>query len=92
MIFEAFVSDGPGQPLKHLGAIEAPSGPLARIYATQIYGRRGEGGEICVVSREALVKGASYERPFAHHALRRVDGYSISERLEQVRRRTAAHV
>jgi 1,2-phenylacetyl-CoA epoxidase PaaB subunit len=83
--------DRQGNP-KELGLVEAPTTGLATVYASQVFGRRGEGSSLRVVCRGVSTTAPAYERPFAHHALRRVDGYSIRERLAQARKGEMHHV
>lgn len=83
-VFEVFRREKHGKPMEHAGSLEAPDPRLAEAYARQLFGRRGEADELWVVARAAVARtvGASDE---LDHSYRRVDGYSIRDRLRAAR-------
>ena len=85
-VFEVFRREKHGKPMEHAGSLEAPDPRLAESYARQLFGRRGEADELWVVARAAVARtvGAS-ETDELDHSYRRVDGYSIRDRLRAAR-------
>ena len=83
-VFEVFRRGKSGGAMEHAGSLEAPDARLAESYARQLFGRRGEAAELWVVARAAIAHtvGASDE---LDHSYRRVDGYSIRDRLRAAR-------
>lgn len=91
-IFRVFARPDQHGNTTELGVLAAPSTRLATVYASQIFGRRNERGTLHVVSGGVTTAAPRYERPFSHHALRRVDGYSMGQRLAQARKGEMRHV
>ena len=92
MIYEVFRRERQGAAMQHAGSIAAPDGRFAEIYAREQYGRRGESEALWLVAREAIEELDEFVDEF-DLKYRRVDGYSIKERLREARERagTAAH-
>ena len=86
MVFEVFRRERPGAPMQHAGSIAAPDGRFAEIYAREQYGRRGESEALWLVPRGAIDEIAEFVDEF-DLKYRRVDGYSIKERLKEARQR-----
>ena len=86
MVFEVFRRERPGAPMQHAGSIAAPDGRFAEIYAREQYGRRGESDALWLVRREAIAQITEFVDEF-DLKYRRVDGYSIKERLREARER-----
>ena len=89
MIFEIFRRERRGQAFEHAGSVVAPDAEFAEAWAREQYGRRGESEALWLVPRDAihLVEGWADEFDLKD---RRVDGYSIKERLRIARERAAA--
>jgi len=66
--------------------IVAPDGRFAEVYAREQYGRRGESEALWLVQRDAIEEIADFVDEF-DLKYRRVDGYSIKERLREARER-----
>jgi 1,2-phenylacetyl-CoA epoxidase PaaB subunit len=69
-LFDVFGRPEPGKPSTHLGSVAAPDEELARLYATQLFGRRGENHDITVAVRGQALPAQPYARVFEHHAFR----------------------
>jgi 1,2-phenylacetyl-CoA epoxidase PaaB subunit len=85
-VFEVFRQERAGQPFQHAGAVAAPDLRFAEIYAREQYGRRGESRALWLVPRTAVYEIAEFPDEF-DLKYRRVDGYSIKERLRVARER-----
>lgn len=83
-VFEVFRRERAGAPMQHAGSIAAPDGRFAEIYAREQYGRRGESDALWLVRREAIAEVSEFVDEF-DLKYRRVDGYSIKERLREAR-------
>jgi phenylacetate-CoA oxygenase PaaH subunit len=86
MIFEVFRQERKGQAFAHAGSIEAPDAAFADAWAREQYGRRGESEALWLVPRDAVQEVAEFVDEF-DLKYRRVDGYSIKERLKEARER-----
>jgi ring-1,2-phenylacetyl-CoA epoxidase subunit PaaB len=86
--YEVFRRERHAEPLEHAGSVEAPDDALAVLYARQVYGRRGESETLWVVPREAIIVTPG-PQPELDRSYRRVDGYSIKQKLRAVRERVA---
>ena len=84
MIYEVFRRERAGAPMQHAGSIAAPDERFAEIYAREQYGRRGESEALWLVAREAIEELDEFVDEF-DLKYRRVDGYSIKERLKEAR-------
>ena len=84
MIYEVFRRERQGAAMQHAGSIAAPDGRFAEIYAREQYGRRGESEALWLVAREAIEELDEFVDEF-DLKYRRVDGYSIKERLKEAR-------
>ena len=85
-IFEVFRQEKRGQPFTHAGSIAAPDAAFADAWAREQYGRRGESAALWLVPREAIHQVTEWADEF-DLKYRRVDGYSIKERLRIARER-----
>jgi ring-1,2-phenylacetyl-CoA epoxidase subunit PaaB len=83
-VFEVFRRERAGAPMQHAGSIVAPDERFAEIYAREQYGRRGESSALWLVAREAVDEIEDFVDEF-DLKYRRVDGYSIKERLKEAR-------
>jgi phenylacetate-CoA oxygenase PaaH subunit len=90
VIFEVFRQERKGQPLQHAGSVEAPDAAFADTYAREQYGRRGESTALWVVPRGAVHEISDFVDELERN-YHRVDGYSLKEKLREVRGRVAAH-
>ena len=88
-VFEVFRRERAGSPMQHAGSIAAPDARFAEVYAREQYGRRGESTALWLVPREAVDEIEDFVDEF-DLKYRRVDGYSIKERLKEARDRAGA--
>ena len=86
MIYEVFRRERQGAAMQHAGSITAPDGHFAEVYAREQYGRRGESEALWLVPRDEIEEIADFVDEF-DLKYRRVDGYSIKERLKEARQR-----
>ena len=86
MIYEVFRREREGAAMQHAGSITAPDGRFAEVYAREQYGRRGESEALWLVPRDEIEEIADFVDEF-DLKYRRVDGYSIKERLKEARER-----
>jgi ring-1,2-phenylacetyl-CoA epoxidase subunit PaaB len=84
LVFEVFRRERPGAAMQHAGSIVAPDDRFAEIYAREQYGRRGESDALWLVPREAVAEIDEFVDEF-DLKYRRVDGYSLKERLKEAR-------
>ena len=89
LVWEVFRRERAGAPMQHAGSIAAPDGRFAEIYAREQYGRRGESEALWLVPRESVAEIAEFVDEF-DLKYRRVDGYSIKERLKEARERAGS--
>jgi len=88
-VFEVFRQERKGQPLQHAGSLVAPDERFAELYAREQYGRRQESAALWLVPREAVHEIGDFPDEF-DLKYRRVDGYSIKERLREARERASS--
>ncbi len=90
-VWEVFRREREGAPFQHGGSLEAPNAEFAEAYAREFYGRRNESTMLWVVPRDAVLE---IEEPYVADVFdrdyRRVDGYSIKEKLKEARERAGA--
>ena len=84
LVWEVFRRERAGSAMQHAGSIAAPDERFAEIYAREQYGRRGESDALWLVPREAVAEIDRFVDEF-DLKYRRVDGYSIKERLKEAR-------
>ena len=84
--WEVFRQDRRGQPFEHAGSVVAPDAEFAEAWAREQYGRRGESVALWLVPRTAVHVVDEWADEF-DLKYRRVDGYSIKERLRIARER-----
>jgi len=89
VIFEVFRQEKKGQPFAHAGSVEAPDAAFADAWAREQFGRRGESEGLWLVPRSSIHAITEWADEF-DLKYRRVDGYSIKERLRIARDRAAA--
>ena len=64
-VFEVFARIAPGDPMSHIGTLNAPGIELARVYAWRIYDEE-DWSEMWVAPRDAIVSAhPDQERPVA---------------------------
>ena len=85
-VFEVFRRERSGAAMQHAGSVVAPDERFAEIYAREQYGRRGESDALWLVPREEVREIGEFVDEF-DLKYRRVDGYSIKERLREARER-----
>ena len=85
-VYEVFRQERKGQPFQHAGSVTAPDERFAEIYAREQYGRRQESAALWLVPRDTLQEIGEFPDEF-DLKYRRVDGYSIKERLREARER-----
>jgi phenylacetate-CoA oxygenase PaaH subunit len=85
-VFEVFRQERKGQPFAHAGSIVAPDAAFADAWAREQYGRRGESAALWLVPRGAIHEVHEWADEF-DLKYRRVDGYSIKQRLKEARER-----
>ena len=85
-IYEVFRRERAGAAMQHAGSIAAPDEHFAEVYAREQYGRRGESDALWLVPRGAVHEIDEFVDEF-DLKYRRVDGYSIKERLREARQR-----
>ena len=83
-VYEVFRRERAGAAMQHAGSIAAPDDRFAEIYAREQYGRRGESEALWLVPREAVQELGEFVDEF-DLKYRRVDGYSLKERLKEAR-------
>jgi phenylacetate-CoA oxygenase PaaH subunit len=88
VIFEVFRQEKKGQAFAHAGSVLAPDAAFADAWAREQYGRRGESEALWLVEREDIHEVNDWSDEF-DLKYRRVDGYSIKERLRIARERAA---
>ena len=88
-VFEVFRRERAGAPRPHAGSTAAPAARCAAVSAREQYGRRGESTALWLVPREAVDEIEDFVDEF-DLKYRRVDGYSIKERLKEARERAGA--
>ena len=63
-VYEVFARKDRGDPLRHVGYLNAPDDELARVYAWRTYDEENW-FEMCVVPRSAIIAVNRDEGPFA---------------------------
>ncbi len=86
VIFEVFRQEKKGQAFQHAGSVVAPDAAFADTWAREQYGRRGESTALWLVPRNSIHEVTEWADEF-DLKYRRVDGYSIKERLRIARER-----
>ena len=84
LVFEVFRRERAGAAMQHAGSVVAPDERFAEVYAREQYGRRGESDALWLVPRDAVSEIEEFVDEF-DLKYRRVDGYSIKERLREAR-------
>jgi ring-1,2-phenylacetyl-CoA epoxidase subunit PaaB len=89
LVWEVFRQERPGAAFAHAGAVAAPDLRFAEVYAREQFGRRQESEALWIVPREAIHGVSEFPDEF-DLKYRRVDGYSIKERLREARERAGS--
>lgn len=90
MIWEVFRQERPGAAFQHGGSLEAPDRAFAEAYAREFYGRRNESVSLWVVPRDQILEvHEPYVADVFDRDYRRVDGYSLKQKLRDARERVA---
>lgn len=63
LVFEVFARKSRGEPLRHIGYLDAPDAGLARVYAWNTYDEENW-FEMCVVPRTAIIPVNRTDGPF----------------------------
>ena len=84
LVWEVFRREREGAAMQHAGSIAAPDERFAEVYAREQYGRRGESEALWLVPRDVIHEIDEFVDEF-DLKYRRVDGYSIKERLREAR-------
>jgi ring-1,2-phenylacetyl-CoA epoxidase subunit PaaB len=88
VIWEVFRQERPGATFQHGGALEAPTREFAEVYAKEFYGRRNESVTLWVVPRDEILEVQDpYVADVFDRDYRRVDGYSLKQKLREARER-----
>ncbi|RMH22791.1 MAG: hypothetical protein D6701_01045 [Gemmatimonadetes bacterium] len=66
-VFDVFARKERGEPLRHIGYVDAPDAALARVYAWNTYDEE-RWFEMCVVPRAAIIPVNRTDGPFAANA------------------------
>jgi phenylacetate-CoA oxygenase PaaH subunit len=90
VIFEVFRQEKKGKPFEHAGSVDAPDAAFAETWAREQYGRRGESEALWLVARDDVYEVHDFPDEF-DLKYRRVDGYSLRERLKEARERAGTH-
>jgi phenylacetate-CoA oxygenase PaaH subunit len=88
VIYEVFRQERKGKPFEHAGSVDAPDAAFAETWAREQYGRRGESEALWLVARDDVHEVHDFPDEF-DLKYRRVDGYSLKERLKVARERAA---
>lgn len=64
LVFEVFARKSRGEPLRHIGYLDAPDAELARVYAWSTYDEENW-FEMCVVPRSAIIPVNRDDGPFS---------------------------
>lgn len=64
-VYEVFARKKRGDPLKHVGCVDAPGDALAQVYAWKTYDEENW-FEMCVVPRKAIVPAGPGQGPKPH--------------------------
>ncbi|MDE2762125.1 MAG: hypothetical protein OXQ94_01625 [Gemmatimonadota bacterium] len=65
-VYEVFARKSRGDPLRHIGYVDAPGVELARVYAWKTYDEENW-FEMCVVPRRAVIPVNRPEGPWARN-------------------------
>ena len=84
LVWEVFRRERAGAPMQHAGSSGTPDERFAEIYAREQYGRRGESEALWLVPRASVAEIDELVDEF-DLKYRRVDGYSLKERLKEAR-------
>ena len=66
-VYEVFARKSRGEPLRHIGYLDAMDDELARVYAWKTYDEENW-FEMCVVPRSAIIAVNRHDGPFASSA------------------------
>ncbi len=88
-VYEVFRREREGGPMQHAGNLLAPDPELARHYAREFYGRRGESHRLWIVAREAITEldDPDLLKPPFDRSHKKPGGYIIKHKLEAAKAR-----
>lgn len=85
-VYEVFLKKAGKDPFVHAGSLEAPDDGMAELMAREAYVRRGEGAQMWLVDRSAVVVAddellaPNADKPHRHN-----DGSRVAEHRRAVR-------
>ena len=77
--YEVFLKKAGKEPFGHAGSLDAPDDHMALLFARDSYGRRSEGEQIWVVSRDHILEGNQSDLALADRSHKHNDGQRVSE-------------
>lgn len=91
-IYEVFQQAREGDPMTHVGSLNAGDDELALQYARDLFSRRNEALRLWVVPRDTVaeIDDPDLLKPPFDRSYRRPDGYNPVARLRAVKARVAA--
>jgi ring-1,2-phenylacetyl-CoA epoxidase subunit PaaB len=87
--YEVFLKKAGKDEFRHAGALDAPDDDMARLLARESYVRRGEGAQMWLVARSAIIEAdeeflsPNFDKPHRHN-----DGSNIAARRKRKRSET----
>lgn len=90
-VYEVFQQGREGDPMTHVGSLNAPDDELALQYARDVFSRRYEALRLWVVPRNAVqqIDDLDLLRPPFDRSHRRPDGYNVVPKLRAIKARVA---
>jgi ring-1,2-phenylacetyl-CoA epoxidase subunit PaaB len=90
-IYEVFQQGREGDPMTHVGSLNAPDDELALQYARDVFSRRYEALRLWVVPRASVqqIDDLDLLRPPFDRSYRRPDGYNVVPKLRAIKARVA---
>lgn len=90
-IYEVFQQGREGDPMTHVGSLNAPDDELAVHYARDVFSRRYEALRLWVVPRASvqMIDDLDLLRPPFDRSHRRPDGYNVVPRLRAIKARVS---
>jgi len=92
-IYEVFRQEREGDPMVHVGNVQAPGDDLARQYAREVYSRRGEATRLWLVPRSAIeeIGDAYFLRPPIERSYRMGEAYRVTVQKRRQLAQEGAH-
>jgi ring-1,2-phenylacetyl-CoA epoxidase subunit PaaB len=90
-VYEVFQQTREGEPMAHVGSLNAPNDEMAMQYARDIFSRRYEALRLWVVARDHVqyIDDLDLLKPPFDRSYRRPDGYNVVPKLRAVKARVA---